>query len=104
MVMIYSNEDEDSDCQSYAPTSIQMTEMRSDSGSQQKIALLQKSLEEKDQLISELRSENDLLKVRDVYMSQWHYSIIQNASFSMQQSQENALKKSDHHEHSNTYN
>lgn len=64
MVMIYTDEDESSP--SFASTSIKMTEMQSDSGWQEKVALLQKSLEEKEKLIAELRSENDILKVRDM--------------------------------------
>ena len=63
MVMIYTDEDETSP--SFASTSIKMTEMQSDPSLQEKIALLQKSLEEKEKLITELRSENDILKVRD---------------------------------------
>lgn len=81
MVMIYTDEDESSNSQSYAPTSIKMTERPSDSGWQEKISLLQKSLEEKDKLISELRSENDLLKVRDMHVWYMHFKLNRNACF-----------------------
>ena len=70
MVMIYTDEDETPP--SFVSTSIKMTEMLSDSGLQEKIALLQKSLEEKEKLIAELRSENDIFKVSVTVHTCWH--------------------------------
>ena len=67
MVMIYNNEEIDSSFEtpSFAATTA-MTQMWNESDWQEKVFTLQKSLEDKDKLIAELKSENNALKVSDV--------------------------------------
>ena len=71
MVMIYNDEATDSSFETpsfAATTTIKMTQMQNESDWQEKVLSLQKSLENKDKLIAELRSDNNALKVSNVYL------------------------------------
>ena len=71
MVMIYNDEEIDSCFESPCfaatiATANTQNLVRNESDWQEKVFSLQKSLEDKDKLIAELKSENSALKVSDV--------------------------------------